>query len=188
MDDEMIVSLLLAREEKAINALKTKYEKTLKRIASNLLFDSRDVEECVSDTFMDTWDSVPPNRPIHLKGYLCSILRRNVVDRIRKNASQKRGGSVIEIPWEDCENVSGKEQDMEGVIESQHILGVINRYLKAATDRRNAVFIGRYYLGQTVKEIARELSIGKSTVNEELAAIRKDLRELLEEGDVKDEL
>ena len=182
MNDETIVSLLLARDEKAISIIKTKYEKTLKQIASNLLFDRRDVEECLLDTYLEVWNSVPPDKPDHLGGYLCTVLRKNAIDRIRKNTSKKRGGNVIDVPWEECENIAEKTQDMDQFVESARVLDIINRYLKAASRRRCAVFVGRYYFGQTVKVIAKELSIGKTTVNAELAAIRKELGELLVEG------
>lgn len=182
MNDETIVSLLLERDEKAISIIKTKYEKLLKQIASNLLFDRRDVEECLLDTYLEAWNSIPQDKPVRLAGYLCTILRKNAIDKIRKNTSKKRGGNVIDIPWEDCENIVGKNQDIDQLIESERIKDVINQYLKTASDRRCSVFIGRYYFGQKVKEIAKELSIGKTTVNAELTAIRKELFELLGKG------
>ena len=61
LSDEEIVALYWQREERAIEATDVKYGKYLYTIAYNILRDGLDSEECLNDTYLGTWNSIPPN-------------------------------------------------------------------------------------------------------------------------------
>ena len=63
MDDKMIVSLYLARNESAILQTDKKYGNYLMKIAYNILNDREDSKESVNDTYLAAWNSIPPNIP-----------------------------------------------------------------------------------------------------------------------------
>ena len=63
MEDSKIISLFFERSEQAIEELNRKHGPAVKRTAANILKDQLDVEECVSDTYLRTWNvSVKRNR------------------------------------------------------------------------------------------------------------------------------
>ena len=76
MDDNAIVELLWAREESGLKEIQTKYGGYLYTVANNILANSEDSSECVNDTYMRAWQSIPPKRPVKLGAYLAVIARR----------------------------------------------------------------------------------------------------------------
>ena len=63
MEDQQIIRLLFLRSETAIDELQQKFGGLCRSIISRILPDSRDVEECTSDTYLRVWNSIPPQRP-----------------------------------------------------------------------------------------------------------------------------
>ena len=100
MTDNEIVELYLARREEASEYASQKYAAKLHRMASTLLSDKRDAEECVNDTFLKAWGSIPPNKPDDLYLFLARICRYTAIDIIRKNNTSKRDGMVVELTHE----------------------------------------------------------------------------------------
>jgi len=64
MDDQSIINLYWAREERAIEETEKKYGSYCRSIARNILRNRADEEECLNDTWLKTWNSLPPQRPI----------------------------------------------------------------------------------------------------------------------------
>ena len=69
MDDKQILDLYWERSEAAISETSKKYGKYCRYIASNILHNDEDSEECVNDTYLRAWNSIPPNRPSVLKTF-----------------------------------------------------------------------------------------------------------------------
>ena len=181
--DESIIEMLFARNEAGIDKMRSTYERSLTHFGKNLLRDKRDIEECLWDTYMAAWQAIPPNRPSSLLGYLCTIFRRKAIDLVRKRARQKRGAGTADIPWESCEELVGSEQDLDQILENKRALAIVEAYLSALPDRDAAIFIGKFYLGQTMEELASDLFVSRTTVNVRLASMRKELqKKLREEG------
>ena len=62
-----------------------------------------------------------------------------------------------------------------------HQMGkLISHFLRSLSARRRYIFMSRFYVANTVDEIARDLGLSRSTVNRELAVIRSKLKETLE--------
>ena len=105
MGDEDIVKLFFNRDEEAIVALEARYGNYLKSIADNILHSAEDTEECVSDAYLKAWDTIPPENPQNLRGYIGTIVKNRALDRLRKHQSGKRGGKsedVLLSELEDC--------------------------------------------------------------------------------------
>ena len=60
MDDAQIINLYFARNENAIVETKNKYQNMCYIVAYNILYSREDSEECVNDTWLFTWNSIPP--------------------------------------------------------------------------------------------------------------------------------
>lgn len=83
MKNQEIIALYWKRDENAIKETKRKYKPYLFKIAQNILNDSRDSEECINDTYLKAWNSMPPHSPLHLFLYLAKITRECSIDRWR---------------------------------------------------------------------------------------------------------
>lgn len=175
MSDEGIIALYLARDEAAIRVTDEKYGHYLHRIAMNILSDRQDSEECLNDTYLRTWNSIPPTVPLSLGAYVSRIMRN-----VALNKYQARGRRVDTV-GEDCEDPACLLSRHDSYTEQQHraIAALMEDYLRQCTPRRRYIFVSRYWHMTPIATIARQLMIGKATVNRELAAIRKELQFIL---------
>lgn len=63
MEDAKIVELFWARNEDAIKETDAVYGRRLNALAKNILQSREDAEESVNDTYMETWEAIPPSGP-----------------------------------------------------------------------------------------------------------------------------
>ena len=101
MTDARIIELYHLREERAIEETDKKYGPYCRSIAYNILHSPEDSEECVNDTYLRAWDSMPPERPNILSAFLGKICRRLSIDRWRRVTADKRGGSETTLALEE---------------------------------------------------------------------------------------
>ena len=97
MSDEDIVALYFARNEKAISETDLKYGRYLFTIAYNIVHDRLDCEECLNDTYLGTWNAIPPHRPPVFQVFLSKIMRNTAVDKFRKTRASKRIPSELVV-------------------------------------------------------------------------------------------
>ena len=89
MEDIHIINLFLERSEDAIRQVEVKYEKFCFKIAWNILYNTEDSEECVNDTWLITWNKIPPKTPTKLSAFLGKITRNLALDNFRKKNASK---------------------------------------------------------------------------------------------------
>ena len=94
MDDKKIIELFFARDEGAIAETEKKYGKLCSYIASNILASREDSEECVNDTLLALWNSIPPDEPEPLSAYIAARAKNIAISKSRANNAWKRGGNV----------------------------------------------------------------------------------------------
>lgn len=75
MNDQDIIALFFERSEREIGELILKYGAAIKNVASNILKDAQDAEECCADTCLTIWNRIPPAKPKYLGAYSCRIAR-----------------------------------------------------------------------------------------------------------------
>ena len=95
MNDNEILKLLLDKDDTALSELKNAYQHYCFSIAFNILHNYEDAEECVSDTWLRVWNSVPPNHPASLKRYSARITRNLALNRYRDLRTQKCGNGIL---------------------------------------------------------------------------------------------
>ena len=180
LGDECIIDLFYQRDERAIEATDLKYRKFLLPIAYNILHDPEDSEECLNDTYIDAWNSIPPARPRFLKAFLATIIRRRSIDRYKERNRQKRVVSELAVSLSDMEFLVSDGEDVSAGADSEALGRVISDFIRSLSDRRMYIFMCRYYAARPISEIAALLNCSESTVNKEIAAIKRDLRKKLE--------
>lgn len=181
MSDEQIVELYWQRNEQAIKETDIKYKKFLMSIAYNVVNNTSDCEECLNDTYIGAWNSIPPARPTVLQAFLAVIMRRKAIDCYKSKKRQKRIASELTVSLSEIEDFISSDVDIYSEIDAKELSRIISDFLRVQSDRRMYIFMSRYYFARSIKEIAKLLDCSESTVNKEIAAIKNDLKEKLEE-------
>ena len=183
MDDEKIVELYWERDEKAIEETDFKYKKYLFSIAFNVLHDRLDSEECLNDTYLGAWNAIPPTKPSVLKAFLTTITRRIAIKRYHSNLKQSVIPSEMTVSLSELEDFVAGDGDVDSEFDAERLGRVISDFVRSLSERRQFIFMSRYYVADPIDTIAGDLSLSRSMVNKELAAIRSALKEKLESED-----
>ena len=179
MHDAEIVASFLARDEQAIKETESKYGAFIKALAKNVLKTPEDAEEIVNDTLLAAWQSIPPKTPKNLKTYLGRIARGKAISRYRTLAAQKRGAGEPEILTELNDCIPSPE-GVESAAEANEVSAFINEWLDGLSKEDSALFVKRYWYGESVKELAEELGVSPVKLTQRLFALRKKLKAFLE--------
>ena len=180
MDDEEIVALYWDRNENAIEETDFKYKKYLYTIAYNIVYDNLDCEECLNDTYMGAWNAMPPTKPNVLKAFLTTITRRTAVKRYHRNLRKNAIPSEMTVSLSELEDFVSGNEDVEEAFDAKRLGKVISDFVRSLPERRQFIFMSRYYMADPIDTIAKDLGLSRSMVNKELAAIRNTLKEKLE--------
>ena len=180
LSDEEIISLFWKREEQAIEATDVKYGRYLYTIALNILNDNLDSEECLNDTYLGTWNAIPPAKPKLFMAFLSKIMRNTALARLRRASAAKRIPSNMSISLEELDECVQWEPGEDEKYFVTRLSECFNAYLDTLTDRQLFIFVCRYYYSDSVVRIADMLKLSKNTVFRDLVAIRQGLREHLE--------
>ena len=184
MNDNEIVALFFARNENAISAAAEKYGRYCHTIAHNILSSRPDAEECVNDTYLNAWNSIPPQKPDNLAAYLGKITRNLALNRWKRNSVAKRGSGQVEIALSELENCIPDNAGVEQAVEDAVIVSVINRFLYADSPKNRNIFIRRYWYLCTIREIADSYEMSESNVKVLLFRMRSELKKQLEKEGV----
>ncbi|MBR6679773.1 MAG: sigma-70 family RNA polymerase sigma factor [Clostridia bacterium] len=186
MDDRRIIELYNQRHEKAISETSLKYGKYCFSIANNILGDPRDSEECVNDTWLKTWNSIPPHEPTSLKLFLGKITRNLSFNKYKESHRQKRGGGEIELALDEIDEIVADVRDIESELEEKAFIGTVNRFLHSLPERDCNIFIRRYFHAYSVQRIAQKYDMSENNVSKVLSRTREKLKKYLRsEGYIK---
>ncbi len=175
---EEIVKALENRDSTALKNIEKNYSLLLRKVASNLGLNARDTEECINDVYLEVWNTIPPAKPKNICSYVCMLMRRLVIDRIRYNSADKRAGQVY------CEIAGELESCMDvekTVIDEMCIPAILNCFLEKQSRDNREIFFRRYYEFESVKEIANEMMLGVGTVEKRLSRMRAELKKILKD-------
>ncbi len=180
LSDEEIIDMFFERNENAINETELKYKSYLFAVANNILYNAEDSEECVNDTYLRAWNSIPPARPAKLRVFLAKITRNLALDKYDKLNAQKRIPSEALLSFDELEGFVSGESTPESELENKAIGEAISAYLKTVSDKKLYIFISRYFFAVPIAQIAERLSCSKESVNKHIAEIKKELRKIFE--------
>ena len=179
MDDRLIVQLYWDRNESAISESSKKYGAYCGSIAHNILQNASDEEECVNDTWLHAWNSMPPQKPSVLSVFLGRITRNLSFDLFRRLHRDKRGGSGIDVVLDElAECVSGND-DTERQWEEKELREELDRFLSLLPEDKRYMFILRYWYADSVSDIAKRFRTSVNNVSVTLSRVRQKLKTLL---------
>lgn len=183
MKDELIVGLYWDRNEDAIRQTQRKYGSYLSKVAYNILSDFEDSRECVNDTYLAAWNSMPTNRPRILSTYLGKIARQISIDVFRKRNTMKHYASEYALSLEELGDSFSAGTTPEQELEVKLLDEAINRFLRTLPEETRNVFLGRYYFFDSLKDVAAYCAITESKAKSMLYRTRQCLKAYLaEEG------
>ena len=180
MDDSEIIALLWNRTENALSALAQKFGRRLQRLAENILHNPQDAQECVNDTYLALWNTIPPQRPDPLAPYALRLCKNIAVSRTRTTLAQKRSG--YEIALDELSECIGTSS-LEETLDARELGQVIDRFLDTLTLQNRVIFLRRHWYGDAVSEIAVRVGLSENAVSVRLNRTRNKLRAyLIKEG------
>lgn len=178
MDDRVIIELYFKRAESAIAETRNKYGRMLKSIALGILRNMEDAQECESDTYLKTWETIPPVRPDVFSAFLSKITRNLSLDRYEYIHAKKRGsGEIPALLDELAECIPSQGSEYADEMALREILDV---FLSGLKKDARVIFMRRYWFGDSVAEIAEGYGCSTSKVKMSLMRARKNLKALLE--------
>lgn len=181
MEDQKIIALLWQRVERGLEMVEKAFGKRLYAIAMNILDCHSDAEESVSDTYLAVWNTIPPQKPDPLAGYVYKTGRNLALNRLKYNMAEKRN-SRYDLSIDELENCIPAPA-LEETVEARELGAAINRFLHTLNPDSRALFLRRYWFGDSVQEIAKDLSMSPNAASVRLGRIRTQLRDfLMKEG------
>ena len=176
MKDTDIITLYNRRDERAIYETHQKYGDYCMSISVGILQNRQDAEECVNDTYLHTWKSIPPKQPSVLRTYLGKLTRNLSIDRLRTRRRARRD-SEMTVSFEELEDVLAATEDTnEG-----ELTDLLNSFLEALPDTERRLFVGRYWYAYPVNRMAEAYGMTPNAVSKQLARTRERLKAYLEE-------
>lgn len=180
MDDKEILGLYFTRSDQAIVETKTKYGQLCMSIAMNVLRNYQDSEECVNDTYLRAWNSIPPNKPNALSAYFARITRNLALDRYGYKRAEKRNMELETafVELEDCLSPDAR-------FEEEELTMLLNTFLQELNADTRIIFVLHYWYGASVDEISKKIGAGSGKIKSSLFRTRKKLKTFLVEEGIK---
>ena len=180
MEDKTIVDLYWQRSDRAIPETEIKYGGYCHTIAMRIVNNNEDAEECVNDTWLGAWNSMPENRPSHLAPYLATLTRWLSLTRVKAQNRLKRGGNEITLSLEELDSELGEGTDLAQQIELKELSDYLDMFLTGLPAEERKVFLARYWFAASIREISEKSSYSESKVKSMLLRTRCKLKKALE--------
>lgn len=179
MNDLQIIDLYFERSETAIVQTAAKYGLFCHHIALNILSIDEDAEECVNDTYLQAWNSIPPQRPDKFRAWLGRVVRNIAINLWNKNHCQKRYAGMEQI-LDELEECIPSPETVERQIEEKELTEVIDAWLESLHRDDRILFVRRYWNGTAVVELAKETGTEPKKLARHMYSLRQNLKSALE--------
>ncbi len=165
MNDEKLIKLIRNHPSKGISAAIEQYGALVKTIIVRIIGyeNQQDVEESVSDVFVELWKSADNFNfeKGSLKNYIISIARHLGINSYRRKIIKHE---LIPLEEEDIE----LDLDIENEVSKTINKTIIKETIENLPQPDKDIFIRRYYLFESVKDIALSLKLNPKMVENKL--------------------
>ena len=184
MDDKVIIQHYWDRDERAISETDIKYGTFCSRIAENILENKEDAKECVNDTYLKTWNALPPEWPDILPAFIGRIVRNLAFNSYNSRKTAKRGGGQTDVALEELEEcIADKAADLS--VEESVLTEIIDSFLGTLSRKNRQIFVMRYWYTESIGYISSVMNMTENSVSVSLNRMRKKLLIYLEERGIK---
>jgi len=181
MDDTKIIDLYWIRSESAISETAKKYGSYCRSIAFRILHNDQDSEECVNDTWLGAWSSMPPKRPSVLSTFLGRITRNLSLNRWKQYNTEKRGCAETTVALEELQECVPAPDGVESALDDMALTDALSRFLLSLSQEAQKFFVQRYWYLCSIREIADNCGVSTSKVKMSLLRSRQGLQKFLQE-------
>lgn len=181
MQDVTIINLYLSRDENAINQTDKLYGSKLRHFAHSILKNTQDSEESVNDTYLKTWNTIPPQRPTYFYAYLSKICRFICFGKLDYKNAQKRSAEIINLSDELINCIS---TNIDTELDEKFLVKAIENFLDTLKKENRVIFLKRYWYCQSIEQIASSMKFSQSKVKTSLFRSREKLKKHLESEEI----
>lgn len=182
MEDSKIIALFFQRDQQAIAELDKKHGRSIRRTAGNILGSAQDTEECANDTYLASWNTIPPQSPAPLVTYVCRIARNLAVSRFHANTAKKRN-SYYDAALDELADCVPALETVESEYDARELTEAIDTFLDTLSYDERFMFMRRYWYADSVAAIGKMMGLKAARVSSRLFRIREKLeRQLVKEG------
>ena len=181
MDDNAIIQMYWDRNDQAICATAEKYGRYCKVIAKNILNNEEDAEECVNDTYLNAWNSMPTHWPERLAAFLGKVTRNIAFNRYKRDHAGKRGSGEVALVLDELLECVSDLDDVEQIIDRRELIKTVNSFVNSLTAEKRNIFVRRYWYADPVSKIAKDRGMLQGSVSKVLERTRKQLKWYLTE-------
>lgn len=167
------------REERAIEVTAQLYGGYCTRIAFNITRNEEDAEECVNDSYLKVWNSIPTDRPEFFKPYIGRITRNTAISRYRQMHAKKRGSGETDLVFEELAECIPGGKDTEKELEDKEIAALISSFLRSEKEEARLLFVRRYWYSESITQLSSDFGFSESKVKSSLFRTRSALKKFL---------
>lgn len=178
LEDTDIIELFCNRSEQAIKEISEKYGNICSQISKNILNNSQDAEECVNDTYLAVWNTIPPKKPEHLLSYICRIVRNISIAKYHSNTAKKRN-SYYDTALDELDECIPSSLSVEDAVSARELSRLFNIFLSTLSMENRVIFVWRYWYTDSINDIAEKLEISGNNVSVRLSRIRCKFKKFL---------
>lgn len=180
MEQEKLILLYWERKESAIQETQKEYGSYCKQIAYHILRNRQDTEECMNDTYLNIWNSIPPQKPICFRAYIAKITRNLSLNRLKARQAKKRRENEVVLCLDELEDCIGVDM-VERHLEEKILVEKLNEFLARLSEQDRNLFIRRYFFVYSITELAKGYHMTAANVSSSLFQIRAKLKQFLKE-------
>lgn len=179
--DNILIQKFNERDESVLADVDKKYGGYCTTIALNILGNQQSAEECVNDTLMRLWESIPPAKPSYLPAFIGKIVRNIALNAVRRENALKRGGGELDLILDEAEEMISSGDSVELTAQRHEIMAAVNDWLGTISAKKRAVFVLRYWHCKSAAEVARCMGMSQANVENVLKRERKKLVEYMKQ-------
>jgi len=178
LKDEAIIDLIYEKNEIGLLKLADKYEKLLVHIAATILGSrSRDIEECVNDTYLKVWKHIEryDMEKASLKTYLKVIVRNTAINKLRdlsKREEKEHPEDISDI----AKYYIDQNQSVERQVFRKESLQLLNQVIGNLNKKDHELVIRKYFYLQSSKDIAAAMKMTVTAVDSRLSRLRNKMK------------
>jgi len=174
--DNELISEIRKRNRNAFEILIRQYTRPIYYLTYNILNacgTKEDIEECVSDVFLEIWQKINQFdiRKGSFRTWILMLVKYKALAYKRKLSAP----TVDNIEDYQLEDAHGVEQQIIERETQEKLVETINTF--NALDKE--LFIRRYYFGESIHNLMHSLGLSRSAVDNRLLRSRKTIKEVL---------
>ena len=179
-EDQSLLLAIKNGNEKAFDTLFRKYYPMLCAYG-NKFVELEDAEECVNDTYLNAWNSMPTHWPKQLETFLGKITRNLSFNKYKHDHAEKRGSGEITLVLDELTDCVSDTDNVEQVLDHQELIKAISSFVRSFSENKRNLFVRRYWYADSVSAIANDTGMLQGTVSKTLERTRKQLKAYLTE-------